>query len=66
MGLYCQSVFKSICDLQIKIAITIAIKNRSGKIVDQLSDRNRYAISGSKSDRDFHFEFDPRLKTRTG
>jgi len=44
------------------IAITIAIENRSGKIADRFSDRNRFAISGSKSISDFHFQFDQRLK----
>jgi hypothetical protein len=51
-----------ICDLQIPIAITIAIKNRSGKIDDRFSFQNRSAISGSKSDPDFHFQIDQRLK----
>jgi len=61
--LYCQSVFKSIRGFIISIAIMIPIKNRSGKIADRFSDRNRSAISGSKSDPGFHFEIDPRLKT---
>ena len=48
---------------QIIIAITIAIKNYSGKIGDRFSFRNRSAISGSKSISEFHFEIDQRLKT---
>jgi hypothetical protein len=50
-------------DFEIAIAITIAIKNQSGKIDDRFSFRNRSAISGSKSDPDFHFQIDHRLKT---
>jgi hypothetical protein len=46
------------------IAITIPIENRSGKIADRFSDRNRSATSGSESDPGSHFKFDPRLKTR--
>jgi hypothetical protein len=61
--LYWQSDFKSISDFQIKIAITIPIKNRSGIIADRFSFRNRSAISGSKSISEFHFEIDQRLKT---
>jgi hypothetical protein len=59
-----RSIFisNSICDFQIKIAITIPFKNRSGKIGDRFSFRNRSAISGSKSDPVFRFEIDPRLK----
>jgi hypothetical protein len=41
----------------------IAIKNRSGKIGDRFSFRNRSAILRSKSIREFHFEIDQRLKT---
>jgi hypothetical protein len=48
--------------IPLPIAITIAIKKRSGKIDDRFSDQNRSAISGSKSDPDFHFKIDQRLK----
>jgi hypothetical protein len=47
---------------RISIAMTIAIKNRSGKIAGRFSDRNRSAISGSKSILDFHVKIDQRLK----
>jgi hypothetical protein len=42
---------------------SIAIENPSGKNDDRFSDQNRSAISGSKSDPDFHFKIDPRSKT---
>jgi len=54
--------FSSNLDLKIFIAITIAIKNRSGKIRDRFSFRNRSAILRSKSIREFHFKIDQRLK----
>ena len=59
-----RSIFRSnsISDFQIKFAITIPIKKRSGKIADRFSFRNRSAISGSKSITDFRFEIDQRLK----
>jgi hypothetical protein len=41
----------------------IPFKNRSGKIDDRFSFQNRSAISGSKSDPDFSFEIDLRLKS---
>jgi hypothetical protein len=63
LRLYWQSVFESISDFEITIAITIPIKNRSGKIADRFSDRIRSAISGSKSISGFHFQIDQRLKT---
>jgi len=47
---------------QILIAITIAIKNYSGKIGDRFSFRNRSAILRSKSISEFHFKIDQRLK----
>ena len=50
-------------DFQIAIAITLAIKNRSGKIADRFSFHNRIPISGSKSILDFHFQIGSRLKT---
>jgi len=56
-------VFQSIPDFHFIIAIMIAIKNRSGKTGDRFSFRNRSAILRSKSDPDFHFEIDQRLKT---
>jgi hypothetical protein len=45
-----------------RITIAIAIKNRSGKIDQRFSFRNRSAISGSKSITEFHFQIDQRLK----
>jgi hypothetical protein len=61
--LYWQSVFESISGFETAIAITIPIKNRSGKIADRFLFRNRSAIFGSKSISEFHFEIDQRLKT---
>jgi hypothetical protein len=46
----------------LQIAITIPIKNRSGKIADRFSFRNRSAILISKSIPDFHVQIDQRLK----
>ena len=56
---------KSISDFWIAIAITIPIKNHSGKIADRFSFRNRSAIFRSKSISEFHFEIDQRLKSRS-
>jgi len=54
--------FLLICDLQIPITITIAIKNRSWKNRGRFSSQNRSAISGSKSDPGIHCKIDQRLK----
>lgn len=59
-------IYKPRSDFSIAIAITIAIENRSGKIDQRFSFRNRSAISGSKPDPVFHFEIDPRLKNGWG
>jgi hypothetical protein len=42
-------IFKSISDFEIAIAITIPIKNRSGKIDDRFSFHNRIPIFPVKS-----------------
>jgi hypothetical protein len=57
-----KSPFRSDPDFHLQIAITIPIKNHSGKIGDRFLFQNRSAISGSKSDPGFRFEIDPRLK----
>jgi len=58
-------ILNSISDSRIVIATAIPIKNRSGKTADRFLCWNRSAISGSKSDRDFHFKIDQRLKNRS-
>lgn len=50
--------------LILKIAITIAIKNRSGKITGRLSLRNPIPIILAKSIRDFHFLDRITIETR--
>jgi hypothetical protein len=57
---------KSDPDLEIAIAITIAIKNRSRKIADRFSLSDRLPFFPAKSIRDFHMETGSRLKTRAG
>jgi hypothetical protein len=47
----------------LKISITIAIENRSGKIAIRFSFVNRSAILISKSIPEFYFKIDQRLKT---
>ena len=56
---------RSISDFRIVIAIAFPIKNRSGKIADRFSFRNRSVIFRSKSDRVFHSKIDQRLKNRS-
>ena len=51
-------------DIETAIAITISIKNRSGKIGDRFWSGNRSAIFRSKSISVFHFPIDQRLKNR--
>jgi hypothetical protein len=48
------------------ITTTIAIKNRSGKIADRFSFRNRIPIFPAKSIRDFRFQIGSRLKNGFG
>jgi hypothetical protein len=51
-------------DFSFSIATAPAITNRSGKIADRFSFRNRSAILISKSIPNFHLHIDQRLKNR--
>ncbi len=58
--------FQSDPDFIIFIAPTLAIKNRSGKIRERFSFRNRIPIFRSKTTHDFHFQTGSRLKNGFG
>jgi hypothetical protein len=62
--LFLQSIISpSDPDFETIIAITIAIENRSGKIGNRFSFRNRIPIFAVKSISDFHMQIGSRLKT---
>jgi hypothetical protein len=61
--LFLQSIISpSDPDFETVIAITIAIENRSGKIGDRFSFRDRIPVFAVKSISDFHLHFGSRLK----
>jgi hypothetical protein len=57
-------IFQSDPDFKIFIAITIAIKNRPGKIADRFSFSDRIPIFPEKSISDFILKIGSRLKNR--
>jgi hypothetical protein len=56
--------FQSGSDFSFQIAITIPIKNHSGKFADRFSCSDRIPIFPEKSIRDFIFKIGSRLKNR--